>query len=170
METSLPEETTIEVRFSATKAIWFDMVFVAGRQGRVVEVSDAMWDAGQLPRWLEAIVDGRRGVMECDREGIIDEVWSEPVDEDRVRLTISAKWQDDEIYLDAVVGRRKLVWEVYFELARIDRLFADNGASWRSGWWRVPTVEAWLDWERTGQVIEIHDVVAGRSRLGDPVR
>lgn len=170
MEAPLPEEMTIEVRFAATKSLWFDMVFVAGRQGRVVEVADTMWDAGELLRWLEAIVGGRLAVMECDREGIIDEVRVEPVDEGRVRLTIFEKWQDDEVYLDAVVGRRKLVWEVYYELSYIDRLLAAGNASYRTGWWRLPEIEAWLEWERTGRTLELYDPVAGRSRLGDPKR
>lgn len=170
MTPSLPEETTIEVRFAATKALWFDMVFVAGRQGRVVEVADTVWDAGELLRWLEAIVGGRSAAMDCDREGIIDEVRAEPVDETRVRLTIFKKWQEDEVYLDAVVGRRKLVWEIYYELSRVDGLLAVGDAAYRAGWWRLPEVEAWLDWERTGRTLEIYDPVAGRSRLGDPKR
>lgn len=169
MSIERPEETTIEVRFATTKSLWLDIVFVAGRQGRVVEVADTVWDVGELLRWLQAIAGGRPAVMECDREGYIDEVHAVPVDEKRVRLTIR-EWKGDEVYLDAVVGRRKLVWEVYYELSRIDRLFADGDAGYRTGWWRLPEVEAWLDWERTGRTLELYDEVAGRSRLGEPKR
>ncbi len=167
MEDHLPDEAPIEVRFAATKSLWFDMVFIAGRQGRLVEVADTMWDAGELLRWVEAIVAGRPAVMDCDREGVIDEVRSEPVDDDRVRLTIFKKWQEDEVYLDAVVGRRKLVWEVYWELADIDRLLDRGHGDYVRGWWRLPEVEKWLDWERTGRTLELHDPVAKRSRLGN---
>lgn len=166
MEAPLPDEVPIEVRFAATKSLWFDMVFIAGRQGRLVEVADTMWDAGELLRWVAAIVAGRPAVMECDREGVIDEVRSEPVDEDRVRLTIS-EWQGDEVYLDAVVGRQKLVWEIYWELANIDRLLDRGHGDYVRGWWRLPEAEKWLDWGRTGRSLELYDPVAGQSRLGN---
>lgn len=145
MEAGLPDEAPIEVRFAAIKSLWLDMVFIAGRQGRLVEVADTMWDAGELLRWVAAIVAGRPAVMECDREGVIDEVRSEPVDEERVRLTIR-EWQGDD---------------VYWELANIDRLLDRGHGDYVRGWWRLPEVEKWLDWERTGRslekVISVHE-------------
>lgn len=153
----------MEVRFSTSKALWLDMVFVVGNQGRIVEASDAQWNCGELLDWLTGIVRGDDTViMNVDREGEIDAVVAHKIDEDRIHLLIQNDLNDDDggaPYINAVVSRRKLVWEVYAELAKTNL----SGSS--QGWWRLPEVEAWLNWETCNNTLEITDPVFGRTRI-----
>ncbi len=159
----------VEVRFSTTKSLWFDMVFVVGCQGRVVETSDTMWDIGELFQWLREIANGKElASLAIDREGEIDLLKARHLDDRRCHLTISEYDYDGDqqhysVYVDAVVLRRKLVWEVYFELQE----FRTRLAKGRWGdcmednpdWGRLPEVEAWLGWEKhTGRFSMIDDV------------
>ncbi len=159
----------VEVRFSTTKSLWFDMVFVVGCQGRVVETSDTMWNIGELFQWLREIAQGKElAILDIDREGEIDLLKVRHLDDRRCHLTISDYDYDGDqmnfsVYVDAIVSRRKLVWEIYFELQafrtllakkRREDLIRDN-----PDWGRLPEVESWLDWDKhTGKYSMDDDV------------
>jgi len=150
--TTLPPESTIEVRISVAKSMWFDMVFIAGKQGRIVETSHTMWDIGDLFCWLEAIARGDPSAeMQVDREGMIDSVVARFVDEKRVHLVIRDGLNEPDIFLEAVVSRRKLVWEIYYELQKlallIGRHYCPEKRETDPDWTRLPVVEKWLDWQ-----------------------
>lgn len=165
------KEQPIEVRFARTKSLWFDMIFVVGTQGRIVETSDTMWSIGDLFDWLNGIASGEPFVaMNVDREGEIDTVAVRYIDDLRCHLRISdwmyegAEESEDEItvFVDAIVSRRKLVWEVYFELMSHS---ADIGSCrTKPDWARLPIVEEWLDWEKWTNPYSLKDEVTGLER------
>lgn len=164
-------EQPVEIRFSRTKSLWFDMIFIVGTQGRIVESSKAMWNILELFDWLEGIVSGESLVaMNVDREGEIDTVAVRHVDEQRCHLRIS-DWvfdgaeQSDEgisIFVDAIVSRRKLVWEVYYELKShsADIGWCDSPGEWAG----EPAIEKWLDWEKWTNPFSYKDDVTGLER------
>lgn len=164
----------VEVRFSITKSLWFDMVFVVGSQGRVVETSDTMWGIGELFQWLEEITQGKDlAVLDIDREGEIDLLKARHLDDRRCHLTISDFDFDGEqpnfsVYVDAIVSRRKLVWEVYFELQAFRTSLAvtyrEDRMSDNPDWGRLPEVEAWLDWENHTDKYSMKDDVSEFER------
>jgi len=171
--TKLPPECPIEVRFSLSKSLWFDMVFVTGRQGRVVETSDTMWDIGDLFQWLRGIVRGDGEVtMRIDSEGEVDDVRARYIDDKRLHLTIYKGFANDQHpYLDAVVSRRKLVWEIYYELRKLS---LELGNDYRPekritdpDWTRLPEVEEWLDWEKYTNPYSMQDDVTNLERVRD---
>lgn len=150
-DTPFPDDAPVEVRFSLTKSLWFDMIFVAGRQGRIVETAHTVWNIGELFDWLKALACGDAvAVMEPDREGQTDLVEAYRVDEKRVRLVIreggAEAGEDDALFLDAVVSRRKLAWEVYYELRSLAPQLGDHyKPEFRQtdpDWTRIPEVEA----------------------------
>ena len=145
------------------------MVFVVGSQGRVVETSETMWGIGELFQWLEEIAQGKElAVLDIDREGEVDLLKAWHLDDRHCHLTISdydfdGKQPNFSVYVDAVVSRRKLVWEIYFELQAFRTPLAGNRQEdWMSDnpeWGRLPEVEAWLDWEKyTGKYSMKDDV------------
>lgn len=165
----LPPTCPIEVRISLTKSTWFDIVVVAGTQGRIVETSDTMWDIGQLRRWLEEIVAEKpNAVLEIDREGEIDVLQARHVDAERVRLTISDWPLPGCVFVDAVVSRRKLVWEIYYELKELSlelgRHFRPEWAQSDPDWLCMPAIEQWLDWSKHSGPFSMVDKVAGMQR------
>lgn len=165
------KELPIEVRFSRSKSLWFDMIFVVGTQGRIVETSDTMWDIGELYAWLRGIAEGSPSViMDVDREGYIDTLEVRYIDDLRCHLRIS-DWvyegrsgseEEPAIFVDAIVSRRKLVWEVYFELmahsAEIGHRRTDKD------WARLPIVEEWLEWEKFTNPFSFKDEVTKLER------
>jgi len=167
-------EQPIEVRFSTTKSLWFDMVFVVGCQGRVVETSDTMWDIGEVFQWLREIAQGKElAVLDIDCEGEIDLLKARHLDDRRCHLTISEYDYDGDqqnyaVYVDAVVSRRKLVWEVYFELQEFRTRLA-KGRRYdfledNPNWGCLPEVEAWLDWDKHTGKYSMKDDVIGLER------
>lgn len=163
---ALPPACPVEVRFSLSKSLWFDLVFVVGTQGRVVETSDTMWHVGALLDWLRAIVrKDARPVMDVDREGWIDRLEALHVDDDRVRLRIMDLFDPSKCFVDAVVSRRKLVWEIYFELmAHRDAIAGGSDPDALS----LLAVEAWLDWPRYKDRFSMTDDVTGLERACRP--
>ena len=165
---TLPPECPIEVRFSFSKSLWFDMIFVAGRQGRVVETSE-LWNIGDLFKWLEAISRGESHVeMEIDREGLMDTVEALYIDENRVHLIIRDKFEGDIPFLEAVVSRKKLVWEIYYELRefsqKIGYHYDPEKRAIDPEWAHLPGVEEWLDWEKYTNPYSMKDDVTGLER------
>lgn len=150
------------------------MVFVVGCQGRVVETSDTMWDIGKLNVWLREIVQGKElASLDIDREGEIDLLKARYLDERRCHLTISEYDFDGDqpnfsIFVDAVVSRRKLVWEIYFELQQFRTSLGNDGRlKWMKDepdWACLPDVEAWLNWEKYTGKYSMKDDVTGLER------
>lgn len=134
-----------------TESLWFDLVFVVGTQGRVVETCDTMWHHGHLMDWLEGIVrEEACPVLKVDREGEIDRLEARHIDTERVHLVI-ADWEDTaHPFIDAVVSRKRLVWEVYRELQHWSERLKQScrykeHIDDKPGWLRLPSVESWLD-------------------------
>lgn len=165
------KEQPVEVRFSQSKSLWFDMIFVVGAQGRIVEASHSMWDIGNLFAWLQGIATGEQEVaMHVDREGEIDTVAVRYIDDLRCHLRISdwmyegAENSNEEvsIFIDAIVSRRKLVWEVYFELMKHSAEIGQRKDD--QDWARLPVVEEWLEWEKWTNPYSFEDEVAKLER------
>ena len=172
--TKLPPECPIEIRLSLSKSLWFDMVFVVGNQGRVVETSDSMWDIGELFHWLGGIARGESEVlMSIDREGAIDNVLARYIDEKRLHLTIYDGLNDDIYeeppFIDAVVSRRKLVWEIYFELRqfalKIGHHYKVEKNITNPDWTKSTEIEKWLDWEKHTGLFSMKDDLTGLDRI-----
>ncbi|WP_321393967.1 hypothetical protein [Emcibacter sp.] len=154
----------VEVRIAPPgyKTLYFDMVFVVGTQGRIVETSDTMWDIGRLEKWLQEVAEGKPvAEMEVDREGAIDTLKVTKIDELRCHLLIydpipenDAKPGDPlDVFVDAIISRKKLVWEIYFEMQKWAQVLRDNNRHFAGesesdpDWLKIPFVEEWLDWE-----------------------
>lgn len=171
----LPAEQPIEVRICTGKALWFDMVFVVGTQGRIVEAAEGTWYGPGVREWMTDIAQQVPYTrMDVDREGSVDTLECYGIDDLRVRLVI----RDDESacpYVDAVVSRRKLLWELYHDLqSQALRIYQ---ASYRDlnytperakVIFRSAIVEQAIDWPNTRKTLVITDDVTGLERA-DPL-
>lgn len=134
--------------------MWFDMTFVVGNQGRIVETSDTMWNVGELIHWLEQIFNAAdNAAMDVDREGAIDLLEAKYMDEKRLHLRICDSLTPSMIFIDAVVSRKKLVWEIYSEMQAWALVLGQDRhpkyVKTDPNWLKNPQIEAWLDWEPT---------------------
>lgn len=169
---ALPPVAPIEVRISMTKSLWFDLIFVVGTQGRIVETSTTEWNIGELRTWLGGIIrQSPCPILEIDREGVIDCVEARHVDDERVHLRIFDYFERDVIYIDAVVSRKKLVWEIYYELKMlskyIENFYIPQSDSGAPAWLALDDVEKWLDWPRHSGPFSMRDTVSGVCRAGE---
>ena len=166
----------VEVRFAPPgyKTLYFDMVFVVGTQGRIVETSDTMWDINRLETWINEIAEGKLiAEMDVDREGAIDTLRVTKIDELRCHFQIfdhfsAERYQPDkplEVFVDAIVSRKKLVWEIYFEMQKWAQILRENNRHFVGesesdpNWLKNPLVEEWLNWDKckTGLYDDICD-------------
>lgn len=178
----MPDQTNdaptcpVQVRISMSKSLWFDLVFVVGAQGRIVETSDTMWNMGKLTRWLEDIVQEKPcPVLEVDREGAIDQLEAQHIDKERVHLRIfDGLIPEDELhvsdhFVNAIVSRKKLIWEIYFELMTWSEKLGFHYRPERSvsdrDWLKLPMVEDWLDWPNHTNPYSMDDRVSGIDRV-----
>ena len=156
---TLPKPSPIRVRFTTSKSLWFDMIFVAGNKACVTETAPVTWSEDDLMKWLRDLANGaERCQMEPDNEGLVHTVETIRLDEKRVSLRIYDPYEFEDgdpsneptFFLEAVVSRRKLVWETYSELKKVASYFrlAHPELGHRPDWEHIPEVEDWLDWPR----------------------
>ena len=139
----------IEVRFSMSpKSTWFDIIFLVGKQGRIVETSESMWQPYYLIYWLECIIKGRENALECevDREGRVDIIKYTHVDTETCHIAIYGEYDADPLHLEGVISKRQLIWEIYREMKHFEpQLYTQDC---RPNTLRSAEIEKWLQWDK----------------------
>ncbi|MFC3051516.1 hypothetical protein [Kordiimonas pumila] len=177
---SVPK-TNIEIRLSAEKKdADYAVMFVAGTQGRIVESSEELTDnIGGYELFLKALIsDAHEAYLEVDRLGVYDCIWVRKLNTTEVLLQIyelgygESGREDDEfpslMYVEAVVGYRKLVWELYtsfITLPKVAKSFVQNILPSPICF---PEVEKWLGMEHEADWHRYPDDIYGDEPMGTP--
>jgi hypothetical protein len=178
-------ETTIEVRHSVNEDNFFSLIFIAGNQGRIVEANDTVTDNyGGLERFLGDLISEKPySYIEIDRLGCQDHILIRKLDTTRVLLQIYEPVEtygegstnlNSTIFLEAIVGYRKLVWELYTSFCHLAIDTCTHGLTYKSvdqskvDWRKIHEVHGWLGFEKQSNHHSYPDDLFGDDPLDTP--
>ena len=155
------EKTTIEVRLSVAEESYFSLIFVAGTQARIVEANESVTDnINGIKDFIQDMISEKPfAYLEIDRLITWDCIYVRKLNSRELLLQIfevghgEPEYDEDEMppkmFVEAVVGYRKFVWELYTSFCKLPPMATGSGFSYypkhdNEDWCKMPEVEAWL--------------------------